>query len=107
MNDKLGAIFRNGKQVGGFLNWHEETILNESSDKEGNALHKFANWTLSAESYWLFDSVNRDITIRLYLKGRGYWEGKGYISSPTRKVYDTLIHEPLEIVGEGVLEGKE
>lgn len=106
MNGKIGALFRNDKQVGGFLNWDEETILNESSNQDGQAIHKFQSWKLTAQSYWLFDSV-REVTVRLYLSNKGYWEGKGYINSATKKIYDCLIREEIEIVGDGVLEGKE
>ena len=105
MNGKLGAIFKNDKQVGGFLDWEQETILNESSNKDGEAIHKFASWKLTAPSYWLYDSIKGPITIRLYL-GNSYWQGTGYISSPMKRIYDTLIHESFEVIGEGVLEGK-
>lgn len=107
MQGKLGAIFRNDKQVGGFLDWSEETIINESSNQEGEAIHKFANWKLTAQSYWLYDAIKGNITIRLYLGDKGYWQGEGYISSPMRKIYDTLIHENFEVIGEGILEGRE
>jgi hypothetical protein len=106
MKGKLGAIFRDDKQVGGFVDWEQETILNVSSSPEGNAIHKFASWRLTAPSYWLFDAVRGQIIIRLYLTDTGYWQGTGYISSPMRKIYDALIHEQFEIIGEGVLEGK-
>ena len=105
MIGKLGAIFRGDKQIGGFQDWTQETILTESSNQEGQTIHKFVSWKLTTQSYWLFDSV-REVTVRLYPGGREYWEGKGYISSPIKKIYDTLIHEQLEIVGEGVMEGK-
>jgi hypothetical protein len=105
MNGKLGALFRNDKQVGGFMDWSEETILNESSNRDGEAIHKFASWRLTSPSYWLYDAIKGSIIIRLYL-GDGYWEGTGYINTPMRKIYDTLIHESFEFIGEGVLEGK-
>ena len=107
MDGKLGALFRGDKQIGGFVDWDEETVLNESSNRDGEAVHKFASWKLTAPSYWLFDAVKGALTIRLYLSDTGYWQGTGYVSSPMRKIYDTLIHENLEIVGEGVLEGKQ
>jgi hypothetical protein len=107
MNGKLGALFKGKRQVGGFLDWDEITLLNESSDRDGNKVNKFANWTLTAQSYWLFDEVPRPVTVRLYFERTGYWEGTGYIGSVTRKVYDTLIPEQIEIVGEGILEGRE
>ncbi len=106
MEGKLGAIFRDSKQVGGFLAWSEETVLNESSNSDGEAVHKFASWKLTASSYWLYDAVKGSLTIRLYLSDKGYWEGTGYVSSPMKKIYDTLLHEEFEVIGEGVLEGK-
>ncbi len=106
MKGKLGAIFRNDKQVGGFVDWSEETIINESSNKDGEAIHKFASWRVTALSYWLYDAIKGNIVIRLYLSDNGYWEGTGYISSPMKRIYDTLIHESFEVIGEGVLEGK-
>jgi len=106
MNGKLGAIFRNDKQIGGFFDWSEETIIKESSNCDGEAIRKFASWRLTASSYWLYDAIKGNIIIRLYLGDKNYWEGTGYINSPMRKIYDTLIHEPFEVVGEGVLVGK-
>jgi hypothetical protein len=106
MDGKLGALFRNDKQVGGFLDWDEETILNESSNRDGDKVTKFASWRLTAPSYWLYDAIKGPVIIRLYM-GNNYWEGTGYINSPMKKIYDTLIHEDFELVGEGVLEGKQ
>ena len=105
MQGKLGVIFRNDKQVGGFQDWNVETILSESSNRDGQAVHKFVSWRLAAQSYWLFDSV-REATVRLYPGGKSYWEGHGNITSATKKIYDCLINEQLEIIGDGVLEGK-
>ena len=107
MNGKLGALFRGEKQIGGFLDWEQTTLLNQSTNQDGDLIRKLASWTLTARAYWLFDAPPRDITVRLYLGGKGYWEGQGFISSATRKIFDTLIYEPLDIVGEGILEGKE
>ena len=46
--------------------------------------------------------------MRLYPdNGKGYWEGVGVVTSNPQKLFDTLIHEPIEILGEGILEGKE
>ena len=45
--------------------------------------------------------------MKLYSGGKGYWEGKGMITSQVKHLWDTLIHEPIEIIGEGILEGKE
>lgn len=106
MKGKLGVIFRGDKQVGGFFNWNEDTILNESSNRDGNLVHKFVSWRLTAPSYWLFDMISGEVMVRLYQANKGYWEGKGFIQSPMKRIFDTLIHEDIEIVGSGVLEGK-
>ena len=107
MKGKLGAIFRGDKQVGGFFDWNEETVLNESSNKDGEAVHKFVNWQLTAPSYWLYDIASGEVVVRLYQTSAGYWEGNAFITSPMKRIFDTLIHEDIEIVGSGVLEGKE
>jgi len=92
-------------QIGGVLDWDVEVIL-ASSIKDSETHYKMAKWRLMADGYWLFEVPER-VVIKLYSDGKGYWEGKGLVTSQCRKVFDTLIHEPFEIVGEGVLEGKE
>jgi len=106
MEGKLGALFKGDRQVGGFLDWKQETILNESSDKFGDVVHKLASWRITAPSYWMF-SPEIDVKVRLYSEGKGYWEGRGSVTSATRKIFDTLIHEEIEIQGGGILEGGE
>jgi hypothetical protein len=106
MEGKLGALFIDGVQVGGFIDWAIDTIFNESANHEGQTTRSVACWHLCASSYWLYEQIKGSITARIYLGGSEYWEGKCRITNPTRKVFDTLIHENLEIVGEGVLEGK-
>jgi uncharacterized Ntn-hydrolase superfamily protein len=107
MNGRLGAIFRNDKQIGGFVDWAVDVRLDESSNRDGDKVHRFISWKLTAPGYWLFNTPDRNTIIRLYIDSKGYWEGIGYINSVTRKIYDTMIHEELEIIGDGVLEGKQ
>ena len=105
MKGKLGGLFKGENQVGGFLNWNAEIILSEFIDK-GDLIRKGGKWKVTAESYWLYDTGNT-VIVRLYPDaGKGYWEANGIIISATRKLFDTLIHEPIEIQGDGVLEGK-
>ncbi len=102
MNGQLGALFTD-KQIGGFFNWtvipRYQTIPHVDND-----IQKFNGWSLTAKSYFLFESPQKEVTVRLYL-GDNYWEGIGTLSY-TRNLYDTEIHEELEITGTGILEGK-
>ena len=105
MNGKLASLHNGRLQLGGILNWSLDLILADSS-KDTSTYYKLAKWKLTAQAYWLFDIPDR-VVVRLYSAGKGYWEGTGYITSQTSKVLDTLIHQDIEIVGEGILEGKE
>ena len=105
MKGKLGSLHNGRLQLGGILDWELELILADSV-KDTATYYKLAKWKLTAQSYWLFDIISGQVIIRLYSDGKGYWEGKCYITSPVKKIYDTLIHEDFELVGEGVLEGK-
>ena len=106
MEGKLGALYGDGVQVGGFTDWAIDTIFNESSDHAGQTVRNVASWHLCASSYWLYEQVKGSITARIYLGGPEYWEGKCHITSHAQKIFDTLIHDDFELVGEGVLEGK-
>ena len=105
MNGKLGSLHSGRLQVGGILNWSLDLTLSDH-EKDASTFYKLVKWKLTAASYWLFDVPDR-VTIRLYPdNGQGYWEGVGHITSVPLKLLDTLIHEPIELVGEGILEGK-
>ncbi len=106
MEGKLGALYLDNVQVGGFTDWSIDTIFNESSDHAGQTIRTVASWHLCASSYWLYEQVKGNITARVYLGGTEWWEGKCHITSSTKKIFDTLIHDDLELIGEGVLEGK-
>ena len=101
MEGKLGGLFKDGNQVGGFLDWKFELLLADTPFDE--LRYKFAKWKSEASAYWLF--VEPDIVIvRLYHNlGDTYWEGEGRIISRLQNVFDTMIHNPIEIIGEGQL----
>ncbi len=103
MKGKIGGLFNGNEQVGGILDWKFELVFAESSDGIARQ-YKFVKWTLIAPTYWLFGEIE-NLTVRLYHGGR-YWEGEGSIISTPRKVYDTMIHEQIQIVGEGQLVDK-
>ena len=106
MNGKLGSLHNGRLLVGGILSWSLDLFLTDYS-KDTAIFYKLAKWKLTAQSYWLFDIPNK-VIVRLYPdSGRGYWEGVGVVTSNPQKLFDTLIHEPIEIIGEGILEGKE
>lgn len=100
MKGRLGGLFSGEQQVGGILDWEFEPLFIEGSDGKVKTF-KFEKWRLTAPSYWLFGEVDT-VTVRLY-HGNRYWEGEGSITSKPKQVYDCLIHEQLEIVGEGQL----
>ena len=104
MNGRLGSLHVGRIQVGGFLDWKLDLILADSN-RQAETIYKLDKWKLTAESYWMFD-IPRKVIVRLYT-GKGYWEGSGVVTSQTKQLFDVLIPEPIEIIGEGVLEGKE
>jgi len=106
MTGKIGGLFKGRLQIGGIGNWLLDLSLADYP-QDGVTVYKLAKWKLTAQSYWLFDIPDK-VLVRLYPDyGKGYWEGRGYITSQTRKLFDTLIPEPIEIIGEGVLESKD
>ncbi len=106
MQGKLGSLHNGRLQVGSILDYSLDLILADTV-RDTATVHKLSKWKLTAQAYWLFDVPNR-VTVKLYPDtGKGYWEGTGYISTPTQKLFDTLIHNEIEIIGEGILEGKE
>jgi len=105
MRGKLGSFHVGKLLVGGILNWSLDLTLADTA-RDATTFYKLNKWKLTAESYWLFD-IPRKVTVRLYPdSGKGYWEGVGNVTSQTKQLWDTLIHETIEIVGEGILEGK-
>mgnify|MGYP001559594744 CR=1 FL=1 len=105
MKGQLGSLWVGRNQVGGILGWSLDLFLTDYS-KDTATYYKLAKWKLTAESYWLFD-IPTKVTIKLYSGSKGYWEGKGIVTSSVKHLWDTLIHESIEIIGEGILEGKE
>ena len=103
MRGKLGSIHVGKLCIGGFIDWQLDVNLAELKGEP--SIFKLAKWKLTANSYWLFDIPNK-VIIKLYTL-TGYWEGSGIVTSHSKHLWDTLIHEPIEIIGEGILEGKE
>ncbi len=103
MEGRIGGLFRDDQQVGGIIDWKFEVLFAETSDGIAKQ-YKFVKWILTAPSYWLFKETGNMI-VRLY-HGERYWEGEGIIISTPQKVYDTMIHEQLEIAGTGQLVDK-
>ena len=106
MEGKLGSIWVGRNQVGGILHWKLDLILADTA-RDASTFYKLSKWKLTADSYWLFD-IPRKVLVRLYPdSGKGYWEGTGVVTSQTKQLFDVLIPDSIEIIGEGVLEGKE
>ena len=106
MDGRLGSLHLGKLQVGGILNWRLDLTLADTA-RDATTYYKLSKWKLTAESYWLFD-IPRKVNVRLYSdNGKGYWEGVGNVTSQTKQLWDTLIHESIEIMGEGILEGRE
>ena len=103
MEGKLGSIHVGKLCIGGFIDWQLDMILTEVKGEPST--YKLAKWKLTADSYWLLDIPSK-VVVKLYSEGKGYWEGKGIVTSPVKHLWDTLLHEPIEITGEGILEGK-
>lgn len=107
MNGKLGSLHSGRLQIGGILDWALDLTLADSN-RDATTFYKLSKWKLTASNYWLFDIPPHQIVVRLYPdSSKGYWEGKGSIISSPQKLFDVLIPSPIEIIGEGVLEGKE
>jgi len=105
MQGKLGSLHKGKLQIGGIGDWRLDMMLTDQS-KDTETYYKLIRWTVTAQSYWLFD-LPEEITIRLYSQGKGFWEGRCCVTSPYQKLFDTMIHSQIEFVGEGVLEGRE
>ena len=106
MKGKLGSLHIGKLLIGGILGWRLDLTLADTA-RDATTFYKLNKWELAAESYWLFD-IPRKVIVRLYPDtGKGYWEGVGNVTSQTKQLWDTLIHERIEIIGEGILEGRE
>ena len=99
MEGRLGGLFKDGVQIGGLLDWEFSLILADTP--YDIVKYKFAKWKLESDSYWLFEEPDI-VTVRLYV-GNAYWTGDGRITSGIQDVLDTLVHERIEIIGEGSL----
>ena len=101
MEGRIGGLFKDGNQIGGFLDWKFELLLADTSNDD-TKVYKFAKWKLTSPSYWLFGEPDI-VTVRLYHATNAYWEGDGTIISKVQHVFDAMIHERIEIIGEGTL----
>ena len=99
MEGRISGLFKDGEQIGGLLDWKFELILADTPYDD--IKFKFAKWKLEAPSYWLFSEPDI-VVVRLYV-GKSYWTGDGVIISRLQGVFDTMIHERIEIIGEGSL----
>jgi hypothetical protein len=104
MNGRLGSLFVGDTCVGGILDWSLDlTLLDHVRDTA--TVYKLQKWKVTALGYWVYETP-KIVMIKLYADyGQEYWEGKAECVSSTRKLWDTLIHEPIEFVGEKPLEG--
>ena len=100
MEGRIGGLFKDENQIGGFLDWKFEVIL--ANTPFDVIKYKFAKWRLEASSYWLFSEPDI-VTVRLYHATNAYWEGEGRIITRLQNVFDAMIHERIEIIGEGQL----
>jgi hypothetical protein len=99
MEGRIGGLFKDNNQIGGFTDWKFELLLASLPDEK----YKFAKWKLESPAYWLFTEPD-EFVVRLYHDiGDSYWEGEGKIISKIQSVFDTMIHERIEIIGEGTL----
>jgi len=102
MEGRLGGLFKDGEQIGGLLDWKFEVILADTPYDD--VKFKFAKWRLEAPAYWLFSEPDI-VIVRLYV-GKVYWEGEGRIITRIQDVFDTMVYEHIEIIGEGQVEEK-
>ncbi len=108
MNGRLGAIYIGGKQVGGFLDWQVRLNMADGV-KDNDRTQKVQSWRVTAWSHWLTRllELNAKVTIKLCAdEGSAYWEGAGRIASKLTATMGTLTHTQFEVIGAGVLEGK-
>ena len=110
MEGKLGAIYINNKQVGGFLDWDVKLNIAEGPLDDNNRTHQVQSWKVTAWSHWVSQQLDSgtDVTLKLCPDvGNGYWECKGKIACQLTKTLHTLIHVQLEVIGVGAIEGRE
>jgi len=102
MNGRLGGLFLNGKQIGGFLDWNLDVTLSSHIEDKAKGF-KLSRWQVTARSYWLDRPVS-EVEVRLFSDNtKAYWRGQGRIDSPTKNIYGELIQEEFIVIGRGVL----
>ena len=108
MEGRLGAIYVDDKQVGGFLDWHIKMNLTDGVKGEDRT-HKLQSWKVTAWAHWLTQPLIPGTEVRLKLcadDGPAYWEGKGKVANQLTATLHTLIHVIFEVFGSGELEAK-
>ena len=82
MEGKLGAIYIDGRQVGGFLDWHVKLNLNEGVDGDDRT-RELKSWRVKAWAHWLTRQIalGADVKVKICADdGPAYWEGMGKIA---------------------------
>lgn len=110
MEGKLGAIYINNKQVGGFLDWSVKLNIVDDPLQDNTKSSHVHSWKVLAWAHWLSLQLDPGTNITLKLcpdEGNGYWECSGKIACQLTKQLNMLIHVQLEVIGESPIEGKE
>lgn len=108
MNGKLGAIYVDGRQIGGFLDWHVEIHLVDGV-KNDSKTHRLQSWKVIAWAHWLTSRLDAGTKVDLKLcsdAGNAYWEATGKIANQLTSSFHMLVHTRLEVLGNGELEAK-
>ena len=108
MEGRLGAIYIDERQVGGFTDWSVKLNLSEGA-KDKEKVVALQSWIVRAKAHYLFRELEPGKIVQLKLcadAGPGYWIGSGAIANETATTLGVLIHRPFEVVGHGELEAK-
>jgi len=110
MEGKLGAIYINKRQVGGFLDWSVKLNMADDPLEDNAKSSHLHSWKVTAWSHWIAQQIDPGTKVTLKLcpdEGNGYWECNGNIACQLTKTLHTLIHVQLEVLGKEAIEGKE
>ncbi len=108
MEGRLGAIYIGKKQIGGFIDWYVKVNLTDGVDDD-NRTHKLQSWKIRTWAHWLVQALPVDTKVRLKLCpsiGDVYWECDGKVFSRATSALNTLVHAPLDFMGNSEIEGK-
>ena len=59
LTGQLGTLNREGKQVGGFLDWQITSELNTTKQSKWKA-YKTSNWKAKASRFWILEKLEGD-----------------------------------------------